>query len=94
MRIFKYILPTLISPAYAVVPMPMFAQILSVSKQIQDNCEQICIWAAVEPTNSIVNRRFNIYLTGDEGPFLGKFLGTVLLQDGAFVVHVFEDMRT
>lgn len=70
--------------------MPEGATILSVDVQFG----RICIWALVEPTAPKEKRVFCIYGTGAAiADNLGKFIGTVQLAGGEFIVHVFEINR-
>lgn len=64
------------------------AEILSV-----DNQHNIpCIWAMVNPNNPPSPRRVRMVMTGEAMPE-GEwgFLGTVLCEDGNFVLHVFVE---
>ena len=69
------------------VRMPTGSEILTV--QVQQGA--IYLWALVAPKAPLVARTFMIFGTGDdiseEGPRLA-YIGTV--QQGAFMVHVFE----
>lgn len=82
--IFKYELPVM---DYVEIKMPKYARILSV--QVQR--EQICVWAEVNPDRPQVPHAFWIRGTGHlMGEIAqGTFLGTVQLQGGALVFHVF-----
>ncbi len=72
---------------YHTVSMPAGAVVLSAAAQNGD----ICIWALVDRDAERNDRKFTVHGTGwvlpDEP---GKFIGTVLLDDGALVFHVFE----
>ena len=71
------------------VSLPEGARILCV----QNQRETICIWAVVDPDiTSHEERTFMIIGTGhihDSIP-TGGYIGTVQLQDGFLVFHVFE----
>jgi hypothetical protein len=87
-RIFKYKLP---QPSGAqTIQMPQGAVILSVGMQRNFGV----IWAIVDEDAPPVNRKFEVLLTGSTVPdataVLGKFLGTLILGDGDFVLHVFD----
>ena len=73
--------------ATTVLPMPAGAQLLSVHNQH----ERICVWALVDTEAPEVERVFRLVGTGhpydDEG---GTFVGSVLMQDGYYVFHVFD----
>jgi hypothetical protein len=62
------------------------AKVLSV--QVQRGV--ICLWAEVIPGQGTVTRRFYAALTGESPPEDGKHLATLLLDNGDFVVHVYE----
>jgi len=85
--IYKYSLTT--KPQQE-VKMPGGAEILSV--QVQDKVP--CVWALVNPTQRLVTRHLEVYCTGEpiSEAMLGqrKFLGTVHLEGGKLVLHVFE----
>ncbi len=82
--IYKYELPI---EDEARVVMPLNAIVLSV--QVQRG--RPCLWAQVDPGARNVARYFRVIGTGhpiDQAP--GKFLGTIQLEGGALVFHVFE----
>ena len=70
------------------VSMPRGAKILSV--QPQNGLPQI--WAEVDPNALTVERTFVVIGTGHKLPegFTLEFLGTVQLQNGSLVLHVYE----
>jgi hypothetical protein len=71
-----------------VVQMPRNAVILSAQVQGQD----ICLWAMVNPESPKEGRHIRIVGTGHpfpEGRYC-KFIGTVQLEGGSLVFHVFE----
>jgi len=96
MTIWKYVLkPT------CELEMPKGAQILSVQTQQQMNVgsgaqsEEVCLWALVDPAQPKETRRFSVFGTGhtvltDVGM---RFLGTVQLELGRLVFHVFEVLQ-
>jgi hypothetical protein len=71
------------------IEFPRSAQILSVDVQHGD----VVLWAAVTPEDDArVPRRFAIVPTGGTIPNGGlspRFLGTVLMENGTYVWHVF-----
>lgn len=72
------------------VPMPVGAAVLHVGAQ----GDQACLWALCDPAASLEDRLFYVRTTGQrldvrEAPYLGTFM----LEDGAFVGHVFGDPR-
>lgn len=86
-KIFKYELQIL---DIQIIDMPANAQILHVDVQ----SERICLWAVVEPTARLVPRRFHIVGTGHDMPkyVVLQHLGSVLMHQGTFVWHIFEDI--
>ena len=82
----KYTL--LITKDETVLDLPLNSEILSVKEQFGD----ICIWVKVDLGESTLeSRKFVIYGTGhkiDKDNL--KFIDTVLLFNGSFVLHVFE----
>lgn len=79
-----------ITPMRSFVEMPIGAEILTV--QTQD--EEPCIWALVNPENSIEKRYIEVFGTGHHVPCdMGierKYIGTFQLRGGSLVFHVFE----
>ncbi len=83
--IWKYLLATGLNP----VNMPSGAHVLSAHGQR----DEVCIWALVDPERPVEGRRFWVLGTGDitdPAVSLGAFIGTVLLDGGDYVLHVFE----
>jgi hypothetical protein len=69
--------------------MPVGARILSVHEQHNG----IFLWAMVDDSNAKEIRQFRYFGTGHEMPDDAmQFLGTVHLDAGNFVFHVFEVM--
>ena len=69
------------------VSMPEGARILAAQTQFGVPC----IWALVDPSHETEERTFALYGTGH--PFDEKsysYIGTIQLQEGAFIFHVFE----
>lgn len=83
MRIFKY--PAPLSDSL-LVEMPRRAQVLTV--QVQHGQPQI--WALVEDDGSAVARTFRWVGTGHTLERDGNYVGTVQLEGGALVFHLFE----
>jgi hypothetical protein len=71
--------------------MPKGAQLLSVAEQRGD----VCLWALVDPSAPKECRILSVVGTGwDYSPSLNaKFIGTVLLDHGTLVFHVFEEIE-
>jgi hypothetical protein len=73
------------------IEMPEGAEILS----LQCQRDKPCIWALVNPSEKMVKRYFLIQGTGHPVPQDGellkeKFVGTILVQHGSLVFHVWE----
>ncbi len=71
------------------IKMPLGAEILTV--QMQNGYP--CLWAVVNPKNSLVDRNFSIHGTGHPLPMrgVGNYIGTYQQAEGALVWHLFED---
>lgn len=72
--------------------MPVGATILVA----QNQRECVTIWAEVEDTNPMEDREFLVCMTGQPCPTLRRkkqFLGTVQLDGGTIVLHVYELLR-
>lgn len=70
------------------IEMPKYAETLSV--QVQRGIP--VIYALCFPDQVKSMRRFYVYGTGHEKLMLGRYVGTIQLEGGALVFHVFEDM--
>lgn len=85
-RIWKYELPSV--PGSIWIEMPFGAKILTVQTQYN----KPYLWVAVFPT--VVprkNRHFLLLETGnDKIPIDSKYIGTVQLDEGSYVLHVYE----
>jgi len=69
------------------IEMPRGAEILTV--QAQNDIPQL--WGLVNPAAEKVKRSFHAYGTGHEVPDQpGRHIGTVQLEDGTLVFHIFE----
>lgn len=84
LEIWKFPLPVIDMP---VIDMPAGAKVLTVAMQR----DTLCVWATVDPNRSQENRWFCVRgtghtMTGAEG----DYIGTVMLEQGALVFHVFE----
>lgn len=66
--------------------MPQGAQLIHVN--VQHGLP--CLWALVQVANKGGSREFEMRLTGAESEPVGPYVGTVLLDSGAFVLHMFE----
>lgn len=67
------------------IAMPMGAQVLSVGVQRG----KPVLWAKVDPAKPPVFLTLSIRGTGHDAEGLGPFIGTLLLDDGDLVLHVF-----
>jgi hypothetical protein len=83
MRVFKYAAP--LDDTFE-VRLPVGAQILSVGEQGVG----LYFWALVNPDADMQTRRFHWRRTGHQADGVGRFVGTVLVQGGARVFHLFE----
>lgn len=69
------------------INMPKGAQIISVGEQHNN----VCFWAVVDPDAKMHERRFVVVGTGHDMPDLPlKPLGSVLVDGGVWVWHLFE----
>lgn len=66
------------------IRMPKGSEVLHAGAQ----GDKVCVWARVDSSQLDVERTFVVRLTGEEAPPM-DYLGTALLRDGQFVVHVF-----
>lgn len=72
-----------------VIALPMEARILS----IQEQKNHLCLWAMVDPELGKTSHIIEIFGTGQAmGGADRSYLGTVKMNDGSFVWHVFERM--
>lgn len=76
------------------VYMPEGAEILHV--RVQGACEDVYVWALIDLKAPMSFRRFEVYGTGhpvkDIAEHSGgrKYIGTVMLQGGSLVYHIFD----
>lgn len=67
--------------------LPQIIKILS----LQEQNGRLCMWAIVDPTAPQSERHFEILGTGFPVAFgQRKYLGTVQMQQGTLVLHIFE----
>jgi hypothetical protein len=86
--IFKYQLDPATTERH-ILSMPVGATILVA----QNQRERVTLWAEVEDTNPMEDREFLVCKTGQPCPTLRRkklFLGTVQLDGGSLVLHVYE----
>ena len=92
--IYKYLLEV---TDYQIIDLPAGAEILSVQPQpppygnIQ---EQLCMWVQIDTQNELEPRRIRIFGTGNSMSYEHqlRFIGTVQMNNHAFVWHVFENI--
>ena len=84
MTIWKYQLAT--DVVQQEIDMPMEAEFLSV--QLQRGVP--CLWVAINPDAERRKLGFEWVPTGAETPELGVYVGTVLMDDGNLVLHLYE----
>lgn len=72
------------------ISMPAFARVLCVKNQR----ENLCIWALVRTDIETLDKTFRLVMTGAETERGDEekwtYIDTVLMSEGAFVIHVFE----
>ena len=52
--------------------------------------ESVCLWMEVDPQTWSEKRRFAVIGTGWPVPSDGRYVGTAMTPDGAYVWHVYE----
>ena len=78
-----------------VIPMPKDAKVLAAQAQIGVPC----IWCLVNPDNPTESRIFSTYGTGHPIRYNTpeqenrKYIGTLQIDGGAFIYHVFEEFK-
>ena len=82
-RIFKY---SFYHFRETVIEIPKDAEILS----IQNQSGVVTMWVLVDIDAVKIERKFDLFTTGSDVPSSSIFRGTVQLNQGSFVVHVFE----
>jgi hypothetical protein len=86
-KIYRYKLNLLDEPTLL---MPEGAEVLSVGPP-RGYPDALDLWALVEPKNVLKPYRFLIVGTGNSIPDgLGRFIGTVTMNSGVHIFHVFE----
>lgn len=74
-----------------VVSLPIGSEILSV----QEQNDQLCLWALVDPNEQLEERHIEIFTTGEAlGNDFGvpnKYIATVQIKFEGLVIHVFEN---
>ena len=69
-----------------VLSLPKGSEVLSVAEQFGD----VNMWFLVDPNAEKETRRFTLHGTGHDVHDNVKFLGTVCLMEGNFILHAFE----
>ena len=84
-RIYKYLLQF---TEIQEIEMPKGAQVIHVGVQ----ANSICLWAIVDTAHPAERRSFAILATGHHNfdPGIVHHLGSVIMNEGALVWHVFE----
>lgn len=83
MRIWKF--PIEVTDSQ-LVSMPSHSQIICVQSQR----DELMIWALVDPTSPVRDRKIGICGTGHDAPNIANYLGTAQTDAGALVWHVFD----
>lgn len=86
-KVYKYEIAT--APGSQVISLPKGHKILSV--KVQGN--GIVLYALVNPPNQTENIIIDIVMTGSEYWSEGEYLGTVMLEGGQFVLHLFKRVK-
>ena len=84
-KIYKYPLELV---DFQTVELPVGAKVLYT--EVQN--EQICLWALINPESPKIDRNVRIFGTGHDVPDTiteRQYYGTVLMQNGQFVWHIF-----
>ena len=83
--VWKYALK---ATAQQLVSIPQGAKLLHVAEQHGE----LCLWAHVDPSQSVEDRGIAIIGTGHNAPDPGQMdhVGSVLMHGGALVFHVFD----
>lgn len=68
------------------VEIPVFAKILHLNMQHGEPC----IWALVDSDEKPAKRRFMWRGTGHNADGVGHYVGTIIVEGGQFVFHLFE----
>lgn len=85
-KIYKY---TLQPETGQYLTLPKGSQILSAKVQH----ERICLWCNVDVQTTLEEVHFVYSVpTGEEVPVDAVFIGTVLLDEGSFVLHIFTQL--
>lgn len=85
-QVFKYVLSDVVNE----VPTFRGARFLHVDNQR----ERITVWAEVDERAEPYLRRVHVVGTGYEIPTFGEYLGSVLMDGGSFVFHIYVDPET
>jgi hypothetical protein len=73
---------------YQEVEMPPGAKLLHVAEQRN----RPTLWAACDPmTPATMRRMVRVVMTGEPEPADAQYVGTVILEGGDFVVHVYDE---
>lgn len=90
LTVYKYSTPLGKGPDNFCIPLPKYAEILTVEVQNND----ACIWVTVDTENATEDRYFRWAGTGhdlnDDHFEIKAYIGSVILHNGALVFHLFE----
>lgn len=75
------------------IRMPLDAEVVHVATQGEGAGETATLWAKVDVNKPKETRRFYAAHTGEEVPDDAEYLGTAVLYDGGYVLHLFEGWR-
>lgn len=76
---------------FSSINLPVGAEVLSISNERVNTHIEIEMWAAVDTNRPLVTRQFAVVGTGHAMPEgSAKFIGTVMVDNGEYVFHVFE----
>lgn len=86
--VWKFEWPSAFFSGVAEINMPRGAEVIHAAEQFG----KIQLWARVDPAALIEPKRFALCLTGAPAPTIldGRFIATLILNGGSFVVHIFE----
>lgn len=86
LTIHKY--PLSKAPGVQLIEVPQGARLLKAANQF----DKICLWYEVDTDRPKVQREILLYQTGTEidACSTGKFIDTILLDGGNYVVHLYE----
>ena len=88
-KIYKYILASTLEPRVT-LKIPKGSAVMCVAKQYNN----IVIWVRVVNLDAPKEERtFILALTGEDIPIDAFYYGTILLDEGRYVIHVLEELN-